>query len=487
MTPRIHHKNGLIYIDIGELVNAAIADTFLSADADSGDGTITVEDINGFATDQVLLVGPLGRETSEIIKTDTSTSPSGTTVTLASNLANAHPAGTPVRVIKFDQIELSHADTAEGSKTTLSTTIGNGILNIEADRTQMIYEEDEESSGFYFARYKETIGNTFGDYSDAAPHGGWDRNAVGNLVRQALKDNQLSGFTYDIDRQYCLDAIQDVLDKLQRDQLRWPSYAVFNAVFGQTSRGENVIDFPSDIYDTNDNRSLMELRVGTELPLAYLNPYEFEERLEGVAQDTVRTEASASDTTLEIDNSYDFDDSGSVNVYVSGTKHTITYTGVTRNATAGVLTGVPASGDGAITVTIPVGTKVWQGENEGVPDVFTVRNDQIEFYPLPDGEYDHLNVYGDYWKVLTVVDSMGDEVDDDRRRAVLNWLKWKIRMIRKNEGQLDPNDGFYQEFVSDRQKLIKFKGRGHQRTVRHRGFFPYRRTRGSKLEDHDTS
>ena len=485
MTPQITHKNGLIKIDIAELVNNAPAKTFLAADADAGDGTLTVENINDFAVDQILLIGPLGGEKSEIIKTDNSTAPSGTTVTLASNLLKGHTSGTPVYVIKYDQIELSHADTATGSKTTLTTTIGSGILNLEADTKVLIYEEDEETAGFYFARYKETIGNTFSSYTDALPNGGWDRDAVGSLVRQALKDNLLSGFTHDVDRQFCLDAIQDVLDKLHREQMRWPEYAVFDSVFGQTSRGENVVSMPTNIYTSADNRSLMAVRIGTDTPLHYLNPYEFEERLYDVAQDTVRTEASATDTTLEIDNSYDFDDSGSVNVYIGGTKHNITYTGVTRSATAGVLTGVPASGDGSITVTIPVGTKLWQGEDEGEPDVFTVRNGQIEVYPLPDSTHDNMNVYGDYWKVLTVVDSMGDTIADDRRRAVLNWLKWKIRMIRKNEGQLDPNDGYYQEFMTDRSKLIKFKGRGHQRAVKHRGFTRPRRSRASRLENYE--
>jgi hypothetical protein len=80
--------------------------------------------------------------------------------------------------------------------------------------------------------------------------------------------------------------------------------------------------------------------------------------MEGVKHTQVTTEAVATQTTLEIDNSYDFDDSGSVNLFISGTLYTITYTGVTRSATAGILTGIPASGDGSITVTIPVDTDI---------------------------------------------------------------------------------------------------------------------------------
>lgn len=78
----------------------------------------------------------------------------------------------------------------------------------------------------------------------------------------------------------------------------------------------------------------------------------------GVKKTQVRTQATAGATTLEIDNSYDFLDTGSVTVFLDGDLHEITYTGVTRSATAGVLTGIPAAGTGSITETIAVDTNV---------------------------------------------------------------------------------------------------------------------------------
>ena len=109
MFPFINHKNRQIYTDLWPLVEAKLESTVLTADIASGSNTFRVKDIDGFATDQILLIGELGREGSEIIKTDASTAPSGTTITLSSNTVFAHSAQTRVYLLEFDQIEFSHA------------------------------------------------------------------------------------------------------------------------------------------------------------------------------------------------------------------------------------------------------------------------------------------------------------------------------------------------------------------------------------------
>ena len=166
----------------------------------------------------------------------------------------------------------------------------------------------------------------------------------------------------------------------------------------------------------------------------------------GVARTQVTTEAVAAQTTLEIDNSYDFEDSGSVNVYVSGTLHTITYTGVTRSSSAGILTGVPASGDGSISVTIAADTYVWQNENEGQPLWYTVRNGNLEWWPLTSANEDNTNIYGDYSKVATAVDTDGDQIDFQRYDMLQYYLNWRIEQKLKNENKLDQTSGWFLQF-----------------------------------------
>jgi hypothetical protein len=165
-----------------------------------------------------------------------------------------------------------------------------------------------------------------------------------------------------------------------------------------------------------------------------------------VRQNTVRTQASVGATSLLIDNSNDFDDTGSVSVYIAGVKYNITYTGVTRSQTAGVLTGVPASGEGSVAVILPIGTAVWQKEDEGQPNFYTVRNGVIEFWPLVSSQYDDQNVYLDYNTVASIVNSESDTIDFQRFDMLKAYLTWRIWCKSDNNGLLDLNNGYYQQY-----------------------------------------
>ena len=459
MKPVLQSKNNKLILHQAQLVGVRVEDTTLTADVAAASGTITVANIDKFTVSDVLLIGELGDENSEIILVHASTSPSGTTITLASNTVRAHSTGDKVYRLDYNQVELSHATTSTGSKTLLTTTLGSGLVALEADDEPLIYDEAQFTSGFYFARFYHSVDATNSEYSDAVPFDGWASNQVGYLIDAALKRNQAE-LSDEITPYFCYDTINECLDLFQGKQLRWEEHAVFNYVLGQTSRGVYSFSLPSDIYDSNSNKSIISVRVGDGQPIRYLDPIEFEEEIGGLITTQVTTQASAGATTLEIDNSYDFADSGSVNVYVSGTKYNITYTGVTRSATAGVLTGVPSSGTGSITVTIPVDTNVFQGESEGEPTWFTIRNGNLEISPMADASNDNENVYIDYWTVATQVDSDGDEIDVQRYQMVKHYLIWAIRAQIKNQGIRDENDKDYQQFREILGDAIRNKPRG---------------------------
>ena len=59
--------------------------TFLTSDSSSAASTLTVDSIRDIAVNNILFIGELGEEKSEIIKTHAATAPSGATVTLASS------------------------------------------------------------------------------------------------------------------------------------------------------------------------------------------------------------------------------------------------------------------------------------------------------------------------------------------------------------------------------------------------------------------
>lgn len=451
MTPLIRNKNGKLFIDNAQLQTDAIQFSYLSEPAVAGDAQVFLQDYTAFADNQILLIEDFGSETAEIVTVNGTPTVNGGAV-LDSVLVRSHPVGATVYIIDYDQIELSHATTAAGSKTVL--TLNSGIVSVQPDIKVQIYNEAEFSSGYYFARYKNSITGLFSGYSDALVYGGWDSNTVGYMIDRALSDvgEKLSAKVTRFD---CYEWINTCLKTDQGKLKRWPEHYSYNAVLGQVSRGINVTAMPTDAYDLETNKSILALRIGTGKKLAYLSPGDFDNQINDVAVTQVRTQATAGQTTLLIDNSYDYADSGTVNVYISGTKYSITYTGVTRSATAGILTGVPASGTGSISVTIPVDTYVWQNEVEGVPVWFTVRNGNIEHWPLADSANDNNNLYGDYSKVATSVNSDGDTVDAQRFDRVQAYLTWRIKMKARNNGNLDTNDGYYMSYKEGLNDAIR--------------------------------
>jgi len=455
MPPLLRHRNATLSIDNTPLQAGAVAETYLTASASST--TLTVANIVGFAVNQILLIEDLGTENAEIVLTHASSAPSGTTVTLASSLVKTHQPGAKVRVILFNQIELKRGTTTVASSATALTvatttnanppsSLGSGLVAVDATRRIQDVGTVEHTSGYYFARYYDSIHTAFGSYTDALVYGGWASNTVGYIIDRALRDSGVEALTDKIRLYDCYEWINDCLKLIQGKLKRWPEHYSYNAILGQIQRGDNTTAMPTDAYDTETNKSIIGLRIGDQKNLQYLSPGDFDNQLTDVRHTAVTTQATSGQTTLAIDNSYDFDDSGYVSVYVSNVKYSIRYTGVTRSSSAGVLTGVPSSGTGSITVTIPVGTDVWQGETEGTPVYFTVRNGNIEHWPLADGSHDNMNLYGDYAKVATSVDTSGDTIDLQRFDMVQAYLTWRMKMKDKTNGTLDIQDGFYLQF-----------------------------------------
>jgi len=380
---------------------------------------------------------------------------------MASNLVRSHSAGTKIRVIAFNQFELSHATTATGSKTVLTvangeppSALGTGLIAIDPTKPVQSYQDVEQTTGYYFARYKHSVDAVFGSYNDALVYDGWAKNTVGYMVNQSLRDVRTE-LSDNLTKDDCYAWINEGMEEIKNKQLRWPEHSDENYVLGQTSRGINTFTLPTDIYDNESDRSITGVRIGDGVNLTYLDPALFETNLSGVSTTQVRTEGAIGAITLEIDNSYDFADSGTFNVYISGTAYSITYTGVTRSATAGVLTGVPASGDGSITATIAVDTNIWQGESEGSPLYYTVRDGVLEIYPLPDSSYDNKNVYLDYDKIATEVNSEGDEIDFQRYGMVQSYLSWRMWCKAKNDGVLDLASGWHSKYKEKLNDTIR--------------------------------
>ena len=253
--------------------------TSLSTDIAAASSTLTVQSIVGFAINQILLVGGFGSEGSEIILTHAATSPTGTTITLASNTVYAHTRGTSVYIIDYNQVEISWSLTTTGAKSILDT------IDIQADQQETIYQDTVQSSGYYFVRLKNSIDSTFSDYSGAVPYEGFSENTVGYIL-DFIKRKLAHDWDERFSKQAALEEINACLRYWQGRLKRWARYLVTDYAIGQTLRGNFEWDLPSNIYDNETNKSILQVRIGGLLrALTPLDEKEFDDQL----QETIRT------------------------------------------------------------------------------------------------------------------------------------------------------------------------------------------------------
>ena len=444
----------------------------LDADAVAGATSITVQSILGAAVNNLLLFRGVGNEHAEIIATHASTVPSGNTVTLvAAGLVEAHPAGTVVYVIPWNQVRFYRSATEDDANADASNLSALAAAqNIDPTQADNVYVDTTITSGFFYHRFSDSINSVNDLYSDPVPYTAiqvqFAENKVGYIlefVRRKLGHEWDERFS----KQAAIDEVNACLRYMQCKLKRFSRYLIADYVVGQTARG--VFDFalPADIYDSETNKSILQVKINTALrPLIPLDEKEFDAQMQGVAHTQIRTQALAADTTLAIDNSYDFDDDGSVNVYTSNAVDAITYTGVTRSATAGVLTGVPASGAGAIGTTHAVDTNVWQNETEGQPRYFNVRNSRIRIWPLADSTWVNKNVEMDYYEEVTQVDSPSDTLDAPRYDCVKHWLLWQGKNYWRNNGKSDTSDSDFVLFNAILKDAIRTEVSGQKFKMR---------------------
>lgn len=433
-----------IYADISELF-AGAEQLVLDDDATAGASTLTVKSITGVTINNILCLREPGSEHAEIIATHASTAPSGNTVTLATTLVESHPRGTTVFIIRANTVRFYHSATAADANSDDSSLSALAAAQaIDPTMFRNFYEDTVQTSGYYYYRFIDSVNTVNLNYSGPIPWAvtgaRYNPNQVGfvlEFVRRKM------GHEWD-DRFSKEAAIQEIgfcLRYIQGKLKRWPRHFVADYVLGQTARGVFTYTLPTDIYDAYSNRSILQVRIGTAIePLIMLDEKEFDTVLADAAHTQVRTQPAVGATTLAVDNSYDFSSTGTLHVFTSNTLDSITYTGVTRSATAGIFTGVPASGDGSIEATHAVDSNVWQGESEGRPRYGNISNGSLRVYPLPDSTWINKNVVIDYSRVATAVDTEEDTLDAERYDMVVSWLLWQGDAYWRNNGKADINN-----------------------------------------------
>lgn len=437
-----------------------IYDSNLKVSAVAGTGYIDIYSINNFAINNILLIGELGDEGSEIILTHTSTAPAGNRVTLASNLTKDHPKDTKVYVLIYDKIEWSNSSTETGSKTVLT----NGLIDIDPESVETLILDSEYSSGFYFSRYKNSISSAFSSYSDPIPFGGFASNTVSAVVNLAMKEMNKDfseKLTYEILIQETNACLRYIRGKLKT----WSNTQEFDYAVDQMNRGEYKFTLPSTLYDKNSNRSILSVKVGQDREnLIYRDKREFDRIMEDTLVSTVYTQPSIGETSLVLTSTDDLPSSGSINIYTDNTLNTITYTANDKDTNT--LSGIPASGDGSITATHIVGINTWSGEREGEPNYFTIYDGYLYIMNLINSTDAGQNIYMDFYTDIVEVDSDADELTLVRFDMIKHWLIWVIRAITENSNIRDLRDPDYIMFLTILNDSTRRESSGQKRKMK---------------------
>lgn len=143
--------------------------TYLAADVSANAGSITIENGQGFDTDDYIVIERNCSETAELIKIATV---SGQTITLSSNCSFAHKKGSRIQKILYNQRKFYRATSKTGTYSLLS----GGTVSIEVDRPDGTLFEDANglSTSWYKATYYNEVANQETSLDDCAPAKGND-------------------------------------------------------------------------------------------------------------------------------------------------------------------------------------------------------------------------------------------------------------------------------------------------------------------------
>lgn len=389
--------------------------TILTTDTASGVTTITVKNIADFTTNQILILGNLGNDGTEIVKTHASTAPSGSTVTLASATLFPHSSSTQVTAIQYDQLEVSNASTITGSKTVIDTI----SINPTEDTTN--YLDTVSYSGYFFARFKNSISSFFSVYSDPIPVSGYTIFSARNIIDDALSTiNKRTSET--LSDSFAFKQIDNCQMEVIRDLKRWSFLQSFDYHLGGISTGMWKLTLPDDIDDNNTTKSIYNFRVGNQSNLTWVDKEKWNEIITGVSYTTLQASISLVDTSITLTDSSNLTDSGVITIGANSYSYTA------NNRSTGVLT-IPSS-----TTTNTAGEDVFQGATTGTPQYWTTYGGNLYFYPIMSAQYNGRDGMIDYYKKALPIQFDADQIVLPDPTLVSYYLQWKF-MLKVNNGE----------------------------------------------------
>lgn len=415
---RIYHPDRLA----GPLTN-------LGAEVSAAATALVVRNNEGFAQNDLVLVEDYDSAVSEI-KQITGAVTIGTALTIAA-LSFSHGNSVQVRKILFDQVEVSGSATPSGSKTVIATV----ALQVANRATE--YVVAATTYAYYFARYKNSVSSFFSDYSDPIAATDFTPDQVGFVRRLALES-----LGDQFDKGYSANWFYDQIYLCERDILKakqqWSVLSVKEYDAGNVTTGMSRVVLPSNYANPKSDDALMNIRIGSGLPIERVDWARFKNQTSGIVHTTCSL-VSISDTTVTLSNSRDFLDSGSINI--AGTEYSYT----ANDRTTGILSGFTA-----FAAIVAADTDVWQGISFGEPASCSVNDGYVYFDPPPSSDFVNRNIWMDYRRDASRPDSDGDIVMFDNPLLYINYLELQIKKKRRGDEGVPMDDPTRIEYQQQR-------------------------------------
>ena len=427
--------------------------TFLTTDVVAGGATLSVQSIIGFeslttSSGQIVCVGEVGNERTEILRTSETTAPSPTyqEVILRDTYQFDHPQDTRVSIIDFNRVEIQWAATVNGTKATVAAY----PFPIQPDRLEMLYVDTSATAGYFFARFNDSINSRNTDWSDAIPYSGYDDNSVFMIKKRAVDElgEEIDGKV--ITHEFLNQCLWEARREYHKARGKRPFRRVFNADIGDVLTGSFRIALPTTVERPDTAENIYGVRIGTGDNLRYYDKKEWDFDYRDKAHSTLDLPYTVDTTTsIWVANGRDFSASATINV--EGT--TI---GLSRIIGEQNSFKIITHGDWSASA----GSDVWENISLGLPDKFTVFADPegsayIYFNRPFDTAYVNQNIYLDYYRTLIGYDSDADVLDEPNFDIFVDYLKAKIKH-RKQKGEGDLRaDSDYQMWEFKKQTALQ--------------------------------
>lgn len=446
-----------IYVDTTDLVRSK-RKTYLTEDLVAAGSTLRVQSIIGFeslntSSGQVVCIGEIGNERSEIRRTSQNTGPSSSyqEVTLRDTLLFDHPQDTKVYIIDWDRMEVQWAATVNGTKATVAAY----PFNIPADMPEMLYVDTSATSGYFFSRFNNTINSVNSDWSDPVPFGGFDDNTVFMIKKRALDD-----LNEEIDGRITHEFLNQVLWEARREfhdsEGKRPFRRNFNSDIGNVSTGMYRVDLPTTVERPYTSENIYGVRIGSNPNMRYYDKKEWDFDFRGINHSTLdHAYVADTSTSIWLANGRDFSDSATINI--EGQNISVTrIAGLTGDSYYNTFR-IYAHPDNAYDVASD--SDAWENASFGLPDKFTVWADPegsayIYFNRPIDTAYVGQNIYADFYRRIVGYDSDADALDEPSYDMFVYFLKAKIKERRaKGNFELD-KDADYKVWLLKKQEQL---------------------------------